>query len=139
MKLEINDEKIIIYLYRYTLDLDNIENLNTQVKNIFIKLIKIYKMNIYGYFKVHIYSNKNYGNILEIEKKYLDDFMHDIIDLKLVIHENTPFYLEMDDYIFPLKKDKLIIKNKKYYLNLDDIDDIIKYIEYGKIVYKKKI
>ena len=136
MKIEIKDKKTYIYLYKYLLDFDNIDNLNKEVKNIFIKLIKKYKLDFFGYSKVDIYENKKYGCIMEIDRIESNDFYLDIIDLKLVIHRNTPFYLEFDDYYFDSLYKNIFIQNGKYYLNINDLDNLMKYLEYGKIVYK---
>ena len=138
MKIDFNNDKTIIYLYQDKLDFDNIDKLNKEIKDIFIKLIKIYHLDFFGYFKVHIYENKKYGCILEIEKKFGNEFNIDIIDLKLVIHKDSPFYLEMNDYLFDYKIDNLQVINNKYYVNIDDLDNLNKYIEYGKIIYKKE-
>ena len=139
MKIEYKENKIIIYLYRYKLDINNVEKLNKEIKNIFIKLIKVYKMDFFGYSKVHVYENKKYGSILEIEKIYNNEFNLDIIDLKLIIHENTKFYLEMDDYVLDKEISNMFFKDNKYYVNIEKIDNITPLIEFGKIIYQNKI
>ena len=97
MKIEVKEEKILVYLYRYELSLDNLENLNKEIKNIFIKLVKVYKLLLQGYLKVLMYCNKLFGYILEIESLYNDsDF--DTIDLKLIVYDNCEFYFKTDDY-----------------------------------------
>ena len=136
MKMECVDKKTIVYLYQTKLDYHNLEELNKQIKSLFIKLMKVYKIDFFGYNKVSIYENKKYGSILEIEKIYNNEFNFDIIDLKLIVHRDMPFFLEFDDYVFDIFLDKIIIRNNKYYLNIDDIDNIYNYLEFGKIVYK---
>ena len=136
MKIECTDNKIIIYLHRYKLNIDNIEELNKSIKNIFIKLFKVYKLPILGYSKVYIYQNDKYGSILEIEKIYNNDYNLDIIDLKLIIFKDVPMYLEFDDYYFINKQ--MFIKNNKYYLNINNINDLWKYLEFGKVIYDKE-
>ena len=136
MKIEFDDKKTIVYIYRYKLDIKDIPKLNKEIKNIFIKLIKVYHLDFFGYSKVHVYENKKYGCILEIEKIYNNDFNYDIIDLKLIIHENCPFYLEFFDYPFNNEID-ICMQNNRYYVSIEKLDNIIKYIEYGKIIYKK--
>ena len=135
MKLEFQEEKIIIYLTYEKLNIDNIEKLNKDIKKLFIKLIKKYELDLYGYSKVTIYNNEYYGNVLEIEKIYNSDFNKNIIDLKVLLYKNVPMDLEFDDYNFDKKIDNIIIKNGKYYLNIDKTINIIKYIEYGKVNY----
>ena len=89
MKIECNDEKIIVYLHRYKLNIDDIDKLNKDIKTLFIKLIRVYKLPLLGYSKVIIYHNKNYGSVLEIEKIYNSEYNRDIIDLKLIIFKDT--------------------------------------------------
>ncbi len=135
MKIECIEEKIIIYLHRYKLDIDNIDELNKSIKNIFIKLIRRYKLPILGYSKVYIYHNEKYGSILEIEKIYNNEYNMDIIDLKLIVFRNVPIFLEFDDDYFI--NQNVEFRNNKYYLNINDIDNIYKYLEFGKVVYNK--
>ena len=135
MKVKNIDNKIVVYLYKSLLNVDNLDKLHQEIKKIFIKLIKIYKLDFFGLNLVHVYQNKYYGNILEIEKVHEQVFNLDIIDLKLIVHKNNNFYLEMDDYLIDDNFDNLIFYNNKYYLNLEKIDNINKYIEFGNIVY----
>ena len=100
MKIDFLNEKIIIYFYEKKINLDNIDSLNRKVKDIFINLIKKRHLKLFGYFKIHIYQNNTYGCIFEIEKIYQNSFNIEIIDLKLVVHRNVSFYLEIDDSLF---------------------------------------
>lgn len=138
MKIELINDKIIIYLYKYQLSFDSTVKLNDEIKSLFIKLIKVYHLDFFGYSKVHIYENKKYGSILEIEKIYNSEFNIEIIDLKLLVHRNTLFYLVFDDYYEFLKDKQMVIKNNKYYVDINLFDNILKYIEYGGIIYLKK-
>lgn len=132
MKIKYASEQIVIYLYRYNLDLNDSNRLNKQIKSIFIKLIKVYGVSFSGYFKVDIYENKKYGYILEIEKVYNSEFNFNIIDLKITIHSDVTFYLKTDDY--PLIHNiKAINIDGYFYINLDDIDNFWEYIEFGSI------
>ena len=135
MKVEFEVNKVIVYLYENSLNIDNITLLNKDIKNLFIKLIKRYNLDFFGYSKVTIYNNYKYGNVLEIEKIYYDEFNSHTIDLKVVVYRNVLMYLEFDDYCFTKKIDKIICKDNKYLLNIDDIDNIMEYIEYGRINY----
>lgn len=135
MKIECENDKIIVYLYNDILPFDDIELLNKKIKELFIKIIKMYHLSFFGYSIVNIYHNDYYGCILEIKKIYNNDFNTDIMDLKVIIHKNVDFFLEIDDNLYVDSTD-FIIENDKYYLNISKIDNIYKYIEYGKIVYK---
>ena len=136
MKIESKDEKLVVYLYRYHLTIDDIDKLNREIKNIFIKLIKYYHLDFFGYSKVSVYYNKYYGSVLEIEKIYNNEFNREIIDLKLLIYNNTKFFLEFEDYPFS-KEMPFVYENNKFYVDLENIDNIYKYIEFGKVIYDK--
>ena len=133
MKIKYLDNKIIVYLPGNRLTINNIEELNKEIKNIIIKLIKRYNIDFYGYSKVTIYNNEYYGNILEIEKIY--QTYQKIIDLKIIIYRFITMYLEFDDYLFFDRPKDLIIKDGKYYLKIDKNLNLLKYIEYGKVIY----
>ena len=139
MKIEINDNKTIVYLYQYVLDYYDKEKLSKEIKSLFLKLIKKYDLNLYGFNKVSIYENKIYGSILEIEKIGMDNFFPQIIDLKIIIYNDVSFAFEFtDEYDFFSLSD-VKVDNKKYYLDIKDEKDLLKYIEYGKIIYKKRV
>ncbi len=136
MKVLNENEKVIVYLFNDDVDINKINELNDKIRKLFVKLIKRYHFDFFGYSEVTIYHNNKYGLIIEILK--LSDFDYEkTIDLKIIVYKNYPMFLEFDDYYFLDKPKKLIYKNNKYYLNLDDITDINKYIEYGKVIIKK--
>ena len=134
MKIEVKEEKILVYLYRYELSLDNLENLNKEIKNIFIKLVKVYKLPLQGYLKVLMYCNKLFGYILEIESLYNDsDF--DTIDLKLIVYDNCEFYFKTDDYFIIKDIQNIYCDNEFFYVKLGDLDNFINLIEHGEIIH----
>ena len=138
MKIEFTDNIIIVYLYQYTLNFNDLNVLNKEIKQVFMKLMKKYKINFFGYSEVCIYNNDKYGNILEIEKIYDNsEFNMNTIDLKIIVYKNVPMYLEFNDFYFTKIPKHLIIKDNKYYIDISSIKNIIKYIEYGRINYKE--
>lgn len=134
MKIEFKEDKTIVYLYKYELSFDNIEKLNKEIKNIFIKLIKVYNLDLHGFLKVYVYCNKIYGYVLEIETLYNDsDF--EAVDLKLVIYENCEFYFKTSDYFLVNKFDKVYYDEDYFYVNVKELDNLMKFIEFGEIIY----
>lgn len=123
---------INVYLYKYFLDYDSKDKLHREIKELFVNLIKNYNLDLFGYFKVDIYENKKYGCILEINKIYGDNT--EFIDLKIILHRKTTFYLVMDEYYYFDLKD-ILYRNNKYLINIENIDNLDKYIEYGEINY----
>ena len=135
MKLEFKNNLLIIYLYKYLFDYQDNKLLHQEIKTLFINLIKNYHISLFGFLKVDIYENKKYGCILEVSK--INDNDLDYLDLKIIIHSNVNFYLVMDKYYFFNLKD-VVYKDNKYYINIVNIDNIVKYIEFGNIEYDKK-
>lgn len=133
MKIENDDNKIIVYVFNEKIDINNIDSLNKKIKDIFVKIMKRYNYDFFGYNKVSVYHNDNYGFILEVEKIYNSVYNYQTIDLKIIIYKNVNIFLEFEDYYFT----NLKYKNNKFYLEITDDVDIIKYIEFGKIKYKK--
>lgn len=133
MKIDYVGDLIVIYLYKYHLNLDSMEELKQEIKSLFVILMKNYHLSLTGYFKVDLYENKKYGFILEIKKLYNE---LTFTDLKIIIHYDTKFYLVTDSYYFFNIKESFI-KNNKYYYNLDTIDKLDNYIEFGSIYYDK--
>ena len=70
MKIETIDGKIIIYLYRDTININDADALNNKIKDIFIRIMKHGNYDFFGYSRVDIYHNPYYGIILEVEKMY---------------------------------------------------------------------
>ena len=139
MKIDFTSDKIIIYLYRHHLTISETNTLNREIKELFIKIIKKYNLNFFGYSKVIVYDNEKYGSILEIIPIINNDFNFGVIDLKIVVYKNIPMYLVFDNYYSLKIFKKCFIKNNKYYLNINDIDNINKYIELGEISYQSNI
>ena len=133
MKIEFNDDKIVIYYYDRLLDINNINILNNEIKKLIIKLIKKYHISL-GYYKVTIYNNEYYGNILEIKKIYENNYQ-ETIDLKIIIFKDVTMYFEFDDIYFDLNNKSIFYKNGKYYINIDKNINIIDYLEYGRVIH----
>lgn len=135
MKIESIDNKVIVYLYGETIDINNYDEMNKKIKDFFIKIMKRYNFDFFGYSKVSVYHNDNYGIILEIEKIYDMVTKYNTIDLKIIVYKNTPMYIELSDLLFIDDFKKIIVYHGKYYLEIDNGLDINKYIEYGKVRY----
>ena len=113
------------------------EELTKNIKVLLAKVIRIYQINLSGIYQVVIYENKYYGYVLEILK--IKEFEYsDFIDLKLEIKFNQPFYLAVDNYIYLEGINNVFYKNNRFFVNLKDVNDVNKIIEYGDVVYKEE-
>ena len=139
MKIDYLEKNIIIYLYKYKLNLDNIELLSNDIKNLFIKLIRVYKLELSGLIEVTIYENVSYGYVLEIRKLDYFDYQDDIIDLKINILNDCDFYFKCDDYFLLQEYQNVYYKNNCFYVNIKDINNLLELIEHGNIVYNIKL
>ena len=138
MKLEVVDDKIIIYLIDYFFESTEKKQLVSDIKDIFIRLMEYYHIELKGYYDVYVYENIKYGTILEIIKQDELLFQRELIDIKVKFYKNVDFYLKTKDY-FVFKNYKNIYYNDDYYyININYIDNILNVIEFVDILYKEK-
>ena len=137
MKIEYIDDKLIIYLRDYFFKNYDIKELTKDIKELFSKLLYYYKIELSGLYEVMIYDNKKYGSILEIIKKE-DLFNPNVIDIKLKLFKDKDFYFKTKDYFILSSYNNIYYDNNDYYININNIDDINKVIEFGNILYNKK-
>jgi hypothetical protein len=45
----------------------------------------------------------------------------------------------MDDYLLDNEMKDMFIKNNKYYINIENIDNVMPFLEFGNIIYQNKI
>ncbi len=135
MKIENVDNLVVVYLFNENIDINDIDDLNKKIKNVFVKIMKRGIYDFFGYNKVTVYHNKIYGIVLEVEKISHGNINYRTIDLKITVYKNVPFYLEFDNY-YDFNKKEISVINNKYYLKITENININKYIEYGRIKYK---
>ena len=134
MKIINAEEKIILYLYKNFFSTNNKEIITKEIKDLFIKLIKYYKLSFSGIYDVYVYENKLYGTIIEIIKKDNLLFSPDLIDIKLKIKKDADIYLKTKDYfIFKDYKD-IYYYNDCYYIKINK--DYLKLVEFVEIEYE---
>ena len=137
MKIEYIDDKLIIYLRDYFFKNYDIKELTKDIKELFSRLLYYYKIELSGLYEVMIYDNKKYGSILEIIKKE-DLFNPHVIDIKLKLFKDKDFYFKTNDFFILSNYNNIYYDNNDYYININNIDDINKVIEFGNILYNKK-
>lgn len=138
MKIEEIDDLIVVYLMNTYFESINKNNLLSQIKDIFIRLIEYYHYELKGIYNVYLYENIKYGTVIEINKTDELLFSREIIDIKLKIYNNKKFYFKTNDIFYIKNYKNIYYDNGYYYINLDDVDNLLNIIEYGKIIYKEK-
>jgi len=148
MKIEYVDEyNFYIYLnkcYLPELELDNKPCVEDYFKKIFINLKNNHHLDIYGYYNIRVYANKQYGLIIDVFKLSNDYFKMpgNKVDMKIMIDSDNKFLYEIDDYFFSdIYKDNvknIYFKEGKYYLEMNDAIDEKFYlylIEHSNIIF----
>lgn len=135
MKIEQLTNKIVVYLSNYYFNTSDKDKLETDIKNLFLRLINIYKLSFNGIYKVNLYENKIYGSILEIIKQEELLFSRDLIDIKVSVKKNNDIYLKTNDYFVFENYKNIYYKDNNFYLNIIDTSNYLKLIEFCKIVY----
>ena len=100
-------DSIILFLSDMDFSLDeDIDELENNFRNIFIRLRNLYDIDIQGYFKVDIYKDKYIGAIIEIQKDDMEyfDYLDSQIDMNISIHNDEIILFEVIDlYLFSEK------------------------------------
>ena len=138
MKVKVNEEeKIVIYMHNYFFKSTNSEIITKEVKELFIKLIKHYKMKINGIYNVYIFENEKYGTILEIESKEQLLFNPDLIDVKVKFCKEANIYLKTNNYFILENYNNIYYFDNYFYIDILNISNILDIIEFVDIIYDK--
>ncbi len=123
MKVIQNGNQIIVYQNKYaleTVDFDNNE-LEEQLRTLFLKLRQDYEIQIKGYYNIDVYTDDAYGSIIELNKEEIEyfDYFDNEIDMRIILHDPKSFlYCLSDPFSIPSKlRNKLNIywkENKAY-------------------------
>lgn len=144
MKIDFMNNTYIVYLNKYNIinfDFNNTKILEDNIRNLLIRLKKYYKLDIKGYYNIVIYIDESYGVILEVsEDDNYYDYFSDTVSLRMK-KIKTSFKYEVEDISdFTTDKFKIIINNRKIYLEIIDSlceDEYLRLLEMSKIVYDK--
>lgn len=140
MKVEGTDEEFVLFINnqnkKYLFDSKEITVKN--IKDLIVRLIRYYDINIKGIYNLTIYQNDKLGLVIEGLKKDDFSFSNNIIDLKLSIIKDYDFFFKCEDY-FQLSnyKNKFYYDNN-YYISINDVEDILDIIEHVEIIYGDK-
>lgn len=139
MKVDIKNDNFIIYVNKYLInyDMKNRKDIEENIKDLLIRIRKIYKIKLSGYYKIKVYQNDLYGLIFDCVKEDDLDFFPDLCDLKVNILYDSKILLESDDFFIFNNNKKTHKKGNKFYINIKDLNEleIIKLSEFCKIKY----
>lgn len=149
LKIVIEENKYTLYIYSYkedvlyTKDKDTVE---AYFKNLFLKLKKYYQIELNGYYDIHIYHNKNYGNIITVEKEEYDyyNYYDDKLDMRISFEPESEFLYELEDLYIKQKEEDLPIYlyNSHLYAQINKTIpsiEMAQIVEHSKIVYGEEV
>lgn len=127
-----------VFLGRDNLNIEDRDELEKYLKNVFNKLNNYYDIRISGFYDVDLYIDKNYGIILDIMRDDIDfEPIFNSVDMKITINKES-FLYKLDDYIYS-HFGNIYNYDNAYYLEVSDTLsnlDMMKLMEDATIVYK---
>lgn len=138
MKIISNGDKLSVFVIDNK-DID-LNNLDMYMKELIIKLRRKYRKDIYGFYKVDVYVKDKIGMIIDFNLEEEIDFFRDLVDLKVVVHEEADVFLKFSDY-FLFDKKKVYFFEGEYYVDIDDVSDkeFLEKLEFCDTVYGEEL
>ena len=138
MKIISNGDKLSVFVI-YNKDID-LNNLDMYMKELIIKLRRKYRKDIYGFYRVDVYVKDKIGMIIDFNLEEEIDFFKDLVDLKVVVHEDVDVFLKFSDY-FLFDNKKVYFFEGEYYVDIDDLSDeeFLEKLEFCKVIYGEEL
>ena len=120
------------------IDIYNQVKVKELTKEIIKKINK--KNKLYGLTYLEIYQDINYGTIIKIKNDKTIYYKKDEIEIKIIIHTDTPLLYKID--YFDIKKDyknKIYYYKNNFYLELENKinkDKYLKLLEVSEVIYE---
>lgn len=138
MKIISNGDKLSVFVINNK-DID-LNNLDMYMKELIIKLRRKYRKDIYGFYKVDVYIKDKIGMIIDFNLEEEIDFFKDLVDLKVVVHEDVDMFLKFSDY-FLFDNKKVYFFEEEYYVDINDVSDkeFLEKLEFCNLVYGEEL
>lgn len=119
------------------LDMSEKEQIVDFVKTVILQKRK--SLNLRGFYKVLVYLNKKVGMFIELSKLEDSSYFNNL-DLRVIVNNDSEIYFETEDYFLIQNcKDVRFFNGNFYALLNDDIDNILKIIEFGRLIYGEDV
>lgn len=133
-----DEDEYKIYInekYLPKLDYSNNNELGKYIKEIILKIKKIYNVILEGFYEINVYFVGLFGMILEI--KNIDSYPSKTIDLRIIVHSDSDIYLRVKRPELIINKSKINYYKDNFYINVEQINenDINKVLESSEIIY----
>ena len=137
------ENNILLYLPKFRLDFNEMDQVEKELRDIFLRLKYYYFVNIQGFYEVKVYKDIHYGIILELKKDMLEyfDYYEDEIEMRVELIEVDFIYevrdiLELSKDI--LKKSEVYLDKNKYYVKVKEDLDMAQLLENVLVFHYKK-
>lgn len=131
------DSFLIFFNVCYLGDIEyNKEQLIGVVKRLLVKIQKIILLQ--GFYKIKVYVHKKVGLFLDLLKLEGLEYGNSL-DFKILIFLDEKMYFKTKDYFLLPKNANIYYYDEFFYCDVDDIDDILKVVEFGEFVFGKKL
>ena len=138
------ENQFMIYInnqYFASLDWNNKEEITKNVKNLILKLNRIYHLELSGFYKMTIYLNQKVGMMIELYK--LEDFGIEIktIDLRITIYLNSEIWVAVKDWEIIKESSQIYYYDDYYYSDIANFKDekLLEITEWGNFIYGDEI
>ncbi len=137
------ENNIFLYLPRFQLDFNVMNQVEKELRDIFLRLKYYYSVNIQGFYEVKVYKDTHYGIILELKKDTLEyfDYYEDEIEMRIELIEVDFIYEVRDILELPkdiLKKSEVYLDKNKYYVKVKEDLDMAQLLENVLVFHYKK-
>lgn len=141
MRIEIIDDGIKMFFqneFFSNINWHEKEQVVEKIKSLFLRIRKKYHLHIKGLYKVKVYPHE-IGVTIEAIQLEEETYTNADVDLRIIILFQREMYLKIEDSSFIEDTNLPYFYKNGYYVDVDDIDNIIKYIEYGTLVSQDEI
>lgn len=136
----VDDKCYIVFINNFisNIDFKNKNELEQFLKKTIKWIDSKYDISISGLFEVDIFVNDKVGIFIKFEKinsviSYKDT------DLKINIIYNCQFYFKTSQFECLEEFEKIYFNEGYYYINVDKLSNLDKFIELGDVVYDNKL
>lgn len=141
MKIEQTSEGLNLFLNnKYFKDVNWNDKLSIEevVRDIFKCIRESFRIKLKGFYKIKVYPNK-IGTFIEVKKIDDDNYDGSEINFRIIVLFNKELYLKIDDFFYVDDSYEKLFYNDCFYVRLNEVEDIIKMIDFGDVVLEDEI
>lgn len=119
------------------IDFKKERDLENFLKGIILNIKSRYNIVLKGLYDVSISINESIGALIELEKIETFFSKNKDVDLRIKVIFECDFYFKTKDYYVLKDYSDIYYYNNNYYIDALELNDFIKYIEFGDLIEKR--